>query len=97
MEHRREGHHGLSSREDTSLKDEKSKLRQWDDPARYFVEGLQEEKQKYRAPPNRFDIPPGKYWDGVDRSNGFEKRLFQERASKVSIQERVTRHDYEDL
>uniref|UniRef100_A0A6B2L883 Pre-mRNA-splicing factor CWC26 n=1 Tax=Arcella intermedia TaxID=1963864 RepID=A0A6B2L883_9EUKA len=48
-------------------------------------------KKEYKGycPPNRFGIKPGFEWDGIDRSNGYEKTYFER------INERKAREDME--
>jgi pre-mRNA-splicing factor CWC26 len=69
--------------DDEELNDELKAVSRWNDPARGFVKEKRGGKSitgkplyKGAAPPNRYGIRPGYRWDGVDRSNGFEKEYF---------------------
>lgn len=66
-----------------------------DDPMLAYFREKEKEKQgadngakiyKDPYPPNRYNIRPGHRWDGVDRSNGHEKRLI-ERETQMKARE----------
>ncbi|KAF5382184.1 hypothetical protein D9615_004373 [Tricholomella constricta] len=69
--------------DDADLNEELKAKELWNDPAAAFLTKMKTKgprKPEYNGPPpppNRFGIKPGYRWDGVDRGNGFEKKLFQ--------------------
>ncbi|KAF7298089.1 Pyr-redox-2 domain-containing protein [Mycena chlorophos] len=69
--------------DDADLNEEQKAKEIWNDPAAQFLTKKRAKgprRPEYSGPtpaPNRFGIKPGYRWDGVDRGNGFEKKMFQ--------------------
>lgn len=47
--------------------------------------------------PNRFGIHPGHRWDGVDRSNGFEKKWFVSKNARKAVEEEAYKWSTSDM
>eukprot|EP01118_Nematostelium_gracile_P019467 TRINITY_DN902_c0_g1_i6.p1 TRINITY_DN902_c0_g1~~TRINITY_DN902_c0_g1_i6.p1 ORF type:complete len:473 (+),score=133.12 TRINITY_DN902_c0_g1_i6:189-1421(+) len=58
---------------------------------------LIERRWKGVPPVNRYNIIPGNNWDGLDRSNGFEKKLLFREGNKVARDEEAYLYSVEDM
>lgn len=98
---RRQGTQAFANtREDEEYNEDLKAQERWNDPATAFLsKDTQKKKSKGKrlvkvvpvymgaAPPNRYGIRPGYRWDGVDRSNSFEKLWFQKQNEKRVLQD----------
>lgn len=52
-----------------------------------------------KVPPvqNRYNIRPGRHWDGVDRSNGYEEEFVKFQNEKAALQKEAMMWSMEDM
>ncbi|CAG8763558.1 2339_t:CDS:2, partial [Racocetra persica] len=90
--------------DDKELNEEQKSKERWNDPAALFLTKKSKKKEpsrpKYQGPPpppNRFNIPPGYRWDGIDRSNGFERAYFEKRNARSAMAGEAYSWSVEDM
>ena len=78
-------------KDDTEMNRELKEAERWNDPAARFLKRKRKMRSVTGRPlyrgsfePNRYGIIPGHRWDGVDRSNGFEKKWFAARSQRYN-------------
>jgi pre-mRNA-splicing factor CWC26 len=99
-----EKNRGLAVYADDKIRNDelKEKVR-WGDTMASISEKKKKKRKKdkeYKIPvsaPNRFGIPPGRKWDGIDRSNGYEVKLFQAKQQGIEKQKEAHRYVTEDM
>ncbi|XAO22606.1 pre-mRNA-splicing factor CWC26 [Cryptococcus bacillisporus CA1280] len=90
------------SRDDVRMNKEMKEEERWNDPAAAFLtkkkkKGPRRPKYEGAWAPNRFGIAPGFRWDGVDRSNDFEKKYFQAQNTRARREYEHNQWSVEDM
>jgi len=92
--------------DDKDLADYQKSIKRLDDPMeKYFQEKAEKRRKRAGGMPiykgnwdqNRYNVRPGHRWDGVDRSNGFEKRYFRSLSAKKALKEYEIMYLTEDM